>query len=176
MSKDIFKDKKDKILIEKLTSENNNLVLDAISSIKEQGSVLFLPFLIELYKTTKFQDIKIELFNLFIDLKDKNAVQFIIDAIKNTEYYKIKKDLLSICWQSSLLFHEYIELFIDIFVKDDFEIAFEAFTIIEWMDLLVNKETINNQISYLIKNKESVSEQKQILFNELIKTLENLSE
>lgn len=176
MSKNISTEQKDMVLIEKLNSENENIFLEALAEIIEKGNTFFITHMIDLYKNTKSESKKQKLFGTFIDLKDLNTRPYIINYINDANYNLIKKDLLNICWQSSLIFEDYIDTFINIFVNDDFELAFEAFTIIELFENKFPVEVIDKNISLLNSHYQLFEESKKKLTPELINILKNLSE
>jgi len=167
-------EKKDNLIIEKLNSSNESKINEAIAEIRQNGKPEFFPHMINLYKNSSSYIVKQQLFDTFIDIKDVNVIPYIVQTLKNPEYKNIKKDLLNICWQTSLDFIDYVDIFIEIFIFDDFETAFEAFTIIDCIDNKPDTHFFQKSIDLLISNTENIKENKQFLFEEILNKLNNL--
>jgi len=167
-----FKDNKDKLLLDKLFSKSENIVLDALLEIKNGNIILFFPYLIEFYSEHENQNIKTTIFQIFIDIKNDECIPLFINAINDIRYLKIKKDLISIAWLSNLEFVDYLEFLVDIFISDKFEIAFEAFTSIECLNSNFDRNTVNKLIEKLNIEKNTISTDKYQLLIELINILE----
>lgn len=115
----------------KLFSSDTNKVLEAINSLKEIGNSDYLPILFELLQAEPEQAVEKEILKLLGTIKDKETVPAFIDALKNPKFSKIKKELLTTCWQNGLDFSPYMDLLVDIIINDEWATAFEAFTTIE---------------------------------------------
>ena len=53
-----------------------------------------------------------------------------------------EKRLLTACWQNGLDFSTFLPVFIDLIIHEDWEIAFEAFTVIDNLEFLPSHEII----------------------------------
>ena len=118
-------------IIKGLQSNDSNVVKDSIQQLREEGQIQDIVVLFDMLLNNPDQEIEDVILQLFADIKDKNAVQIFVDAIKSEKYLAIRKDLVGICWQSSLDFTPYVSVFTDLLVDSDFETTFEAFTVIE---------------------------------------------
>jgi hypothetical protein len=168
-------DKKIKLIIKKLQSNNVEEVLFTIKQIRNTGSPKILPFLIDLLYTSKSEKIKSTIQSLLNDLKNKDCTSEIVKALKNEKYKKIHHLLLSSCWQSGLDYSEHLELFVNLFITGDFGVAFEAFTILDNSEDKYEAEAIDIQISNLKSNISGFTgSQKEGLFVELVHVLESL--
>ncbi len=119
------------LLISKLRSKKEEEVLFTIKQLRNSGNSLILPHLFDVLTETKSDNIRKEAVKLLNDLKDENSKLEIIKALKNEKYASLHKDILSSCWQSSLDYSSDLAVFVDLFKKSDFEMAFEAFTVID---------------------------------------------
>ncbi len=109
---------------------NDIEVLNKLNSIKDAGNVKNIDFLFASLLSSN-KDVFNLSFNIIIDIKDNNFKSIIFNFISNDKYSSIKKDIVSICWQSSISFCSEISLFFDILINDDIEIAIEALSVIE---------------------------------------------
>ncbi len=86
-----------------------------------------LEILVELLCDDRHKASKGEVFNFL--KREKKAVDLLIRAI--SEAKRDKKRLLAACWEADLDCDRYISFFTDIILKDEFEVALEAFTVVE---------------------------------------------
>lgn len=168
-------DKTIKIMAKKLQSSKTDEVLFTIKQLRNTGDSRIMPFLFELLATSKSPQVKSSLIGLLNDLKNKDCRPEVIKALKNNKYQSIHKEILTTCWQSGLDYSADIELFIDLFIKRDFLVAFEAFTIIDNFEEGIEASVIDPLISRLKSNIADFKEtDKEGLFVEMIHVLEEL--
>jgi hypothetical protein len=164
------------LIIEKLFSKNIDEVLFAINKIRHSGNPAILPHVIELLNSEKNIEITSAIIELLNDLKIQAGTLEIIKAIENNKYKSIQKILLVSCWHSGLNYTEHLNFFVDLFVSGNFEIAFEAFTIIENMEGGVNQEIIEPLIERLKSGVSNLTKEKADLLAELVQVLENIKQ
>jgi hypothetical protein len=114
-----------------LFSGNTDLIVETIHSIKLSPHYELIDSLFDLYLTTQKQEIKTELFALFIDIKDKRFVEKLVQSLQKPKFATISKDLISISWQTGLDFCNHLELFIHKMIEGDDEQSIECFSVIE---------------------------------------------
>lgn len=154
-------------IIRQLSSGVEEQLLSAITGLRETGNQLYMPDLLRLLRDSAFEAVKQEIRKLFIDLKDKNAVPYLIDAIADSEYASIRKDLLSCCWQSGFDFAGYLSFFVDQVILNDWEVAFEAFTVIENLETFPSHDILENEIKKINRVLPSSEGNKKYLLTEL---------
>ncbi|MGQ1909376.1 hypothetical protein ACT3CE_06270 [Marinifilum sp. RC60d5] len=120
-----------KKLISDLQSNDIKIVAKSISQLREEGKLEDLEIVFDLLLNQPNEEIKDILLKFLGDIKDKKAALTFVNAIKNEKYLPIRKMLIEVCWQSSIDFSPFADVFVDILIQSDFEIAFEAFTVIE---------------------------------------------
>ncbi len=164
--------KQNKLIINRLLSDNTEEVLFTINKLRNTGNKELIPYLIDMLATHKSTKVKDSIINLFYDLKYQSAVDAIIKAIKSDKYSIILEQLLSICWQSSLDFSNYIDVLTEKFIKSSFKEAFEAFTAIESIESKVDSKLAENCVAALKKEINNIEENKKELLVELVHILE----
>ncbi len=168
-------DKIIKIAAKKLQSTKTDEVLFTIKQLRNTGDPRILPFLFELLSTSKSEQIRSSIISLLNDLKDKNCRPEVVKALRNNNYHSIHKEILTTCWQSGLDYSADIGLFVELFTKRDFGVAFEAFTIIDNFEEKMDASILKPIIVELKSNIESFKEtDKESLFVELVHILEEL--
>ena len=160
-------------IIEKLKRTNTDEVLLTINHIRNSGEPKILKILIELLNGTNDEQIFSAIVNLLNDLKIQSATSEIITAIQDDNFRKIRKNLLTSCWQSGLDYSGYLSLFVEIFIMNEFDIAFEAMTIIENIEESYTDDIINPLIAKLELNRTTQTGTKKELFPGLIDILKN---
>jgi hypothetical protein len=121
-------------LISLLQSGNEKNILQTILQLRLAGNTDYLPFLFPLLLHPSGASVKKAVLELLNDLKQQKAVPLLIHAIEDPEYSEVKKELITSCWQSGLDFTDQLSFFADLVVDSDFDIAFEAFTVIDSME------------------------------------------
>ncbi len=161
------------LLISKLNSKKEEEVLFTIKQLRNSGNALILPHLFDVLVENKSENIRKEALKLLNDIKDKSSKVEIIKALKNEKYTSLHKDILESCWQSSLDYSSELAVFIDLFKKSEFEMAFEAFTVIDNFEHETELPDLDKHIANL---KDDVSNfkgtDKEQLYVELVHVLE----
>ncbi len=121
--------------------------------------------------STDDDEVKKETLALLNTVKSDNAQSYFIEAIGNNQYEKIRKDLLAACWQNSLDFENYLPFFVHIIIEEDFETAFEAFTIVDNFEYLPGKNAKEETLAIIADQLSNLSEQKQYFLQEIQKML-----
>jgi hypothetical protein len=81
-------------------------------------------------------------------------------------------DVISSCWQSRLDFHAHLNTFATCFLYSDYQTSLEAFTVIEEMLWKSSNNQIESCKEILMKNDSKISDEKQPLYKELIKVID----
>ena len=125
------KPKVDQEIKNNLFSTENTVVIKALNSIKEKGNKEYLPILFELLLAQPEKEIKKKILKLLGTVKEKDCIPYFAEALQNENYYPIQKDLLITCWQNGLDFSPHFNIFTNLVIESDWDVAFEAFTVIE---------------------------------------------
>jgi hypothetical protein len=165
------KEKIDPKIKENLFSTQTGVVISAINSIKEKGNKLYIPMLFDLLNSNPEKEITDEINKLLSTVKDKETAESFIDAVEDEKYKSIRKQILTTCWQNGLDFSNYLPVFVDLIINDDWENAFEAFTIIDNLELLPEQKTVDKAMIKIEAAMESVNEQKAYFLNEILTKL-----
>lgn len=153
---------------EKLKSDNPLVVKETLIELREKGNKEFIPTLIELLHKYKDTDNESIIKNFISDIKDSAVKDIIIDYLQDHKYANIKRDLLTVCWESRFDFGEHLSLFVDILINDEFMTAFEAFTVIENLASDIEEEKKNTEISKLKEAALKAEESRQLLLHDAI--------
>ncbi len=165
--------KQDALWREVLYSADKKSIKEALNVLRDNGNVRILSDILKIYKAYKGTELGSIIYNFLVDLKSSDAVPVIIDAIDDVELKSIRIDLLNLCWQSSLDFYPYFEKFVDIFINAELLEAFEAFTIIEYLEFFDANDLIYANIEKLEQNIDKISADKKELLVDLVNILRN---
>ncbi len=156
-----------------LHSLDTGIILSALGRIKDTGNTAYLHLLFDLLASDPDAEVKKEILAILGSIKLKKSAEIFTDAIADTRYSKIRKDLLAACWQNGLDFTTYFPLFIRIVVEADWETAFEAFTVIENSEYLPDP-TVCREESEKIRNLiGDLEEKKQYFLKAILAILGN---
>jgi hypothetical protein len=169
-------DLKSKTIISNLKSTDPDFLLETIEKVRESGNHLILPELIELLHNTELPEIKKSVLSLLSELKNKESVPLLMTAIKNEKYANERKDLVACCWQNGLNYNTFIPAFIDLVIKEEFLVAFEAFTVIENMVGNIEEEVIEAELIKIKDALKDAGEQKAYLLNGLLSVILDIPE
>jgi len=147
-------------------------LLTTIFQIRNSGSVRMIPHLVALLKPGTDPEARKEIFSLLTELKDQQAVPYLMEAMNGTDFGEFLPHLVSACWQSGLDFSAYLPRFVTLFVHSDYMTALEAFTVIEESILHAGEADRINCINQLRDSENVVSDEKLPLYYELCKVLE----
>ncbi len=164
MKKSIFSDLKS---IDKKTIE------EALTHLREHGKAIDLIPLLDLMITTTDKEVLNSCVKFWADIKDKNVKQIILQAITDKKYTAIQKDMVAVCWQSSIDFTDSVAIFVDLLIHSDFETAFEAFTVIENLTGEIDANIIKQEQEKLKEAIPNAPEQLKGIIHEAIHLLEN---
>jgi hypothetical protein len=162
------------IVLKELSFADPETVLETLDGLRESGKVTDIPVLIELMNRTQNPEIKSKIAGLFGNLKEKEAVPLMIEAIQNPKYTSILKELVSSCWENGLNFSQYFSVFVDLLIGNDLIISFEAYTVIMNNEHRIDPEIIDLQIERLEKTLPTISEQKRPLILDVIDFLPSI--
>ncbi len=165
------KKSQEQIWSEKLDSGDQDTVKEAIKEIREFGNIKILPVLIEKYSKNTDSFLRKELEKLLSDIKHKEAAGIMFQYVLNPGYSHIKKDLLTILWQSRLDFSPYVAELVEIFINEPFEMAFEAFTVLEYIENPIDRQVAKESIERLKQSLSTIDEKKKFLLVDLVNML-----
>ncbi len=153
----------------KLFSANTAEAISAINKLKEQGNKDYLFLLFELLGNQPEEELRKEILELLGAIKDKETIPVFIEALKEEKFSSNRKEILTTCWQSGLDFSPYMEVFINLIISNEWEIAFEAFTVIENLEHFPPEEELKILKLKIASALKSSDEQKAYFLEEILK-------
>ncbi|HSH50917.1 MAG TPA: hypothetical protein VK982_04255 [Bacteroidales bacterium] len=164
-----------KELINNLQSEKTETVITTLKIIATEGNKELLSEVIKLLHQANNKKIQEEVIKILENLKDQKSVPVIIEAIDDKKYIHELSILISACWKNGLNYEDYIETFVNIFIQGDFQMAFDAFTVIYNMDNIKENKAVQSLIK-LENAIENISNDKRSLYNELTNIIKDKRE
>lgn len=159
-----------------LNSKDNKVILESIEKLRSKGNINDLPAILDFLVAPNNPEVEKALYNFIFDIKDPKAIEPIAAAIQNSKYQNIQKKLIEMCWQSSLNFSNHSGLFVDLLIDGDFEIAFEAFTVIENMEESIELSVKETEMSKLKNAISSAQEDRKGMLHEAFHIIEQAAE
>jgi hypothetical protein len=163
-------------LLRLLESNNQAVAIKALKKLEKVGSIADLPEIIRIMAGTTDLDMMNHYTGFLSGVKSKKAPAIFVKFLADPAYARIRIELTRACWESQLDFSPYLMSFARLYIADDFVLALEAFSVIEYtcLERTVSKELVK-EITLLIKNNlPDQPETKQKLTCQLIAVLEPL--
>jgi hypothetical protein len=163
-------------IIANLKSENPDTVIQGIEELKENGSAAHFPVLMNLLHETTNNEVKKNILTLFSELKSTDTVPLLMSSIQNKLYQSELKELISCCWQNGLNYRSYLPVFVDLVIKEEFPVAFEALTVVENMYGKIDPEIIKRELDKINQVTVIDDDQKNFLLSSLSYAISNIPE
>ena len=116
-----------------IKTANQELIDHALDEIKGKGDHTYITPLIELLHQNLSWEIREMIFLIFVDLKNEDSVDQLVYDLKIEKDLNILERLVAACWQNGLNFSKHLPYFVELVINEEFQIAFEAFTVVENM-------------------------------------------
>ncbi len=155
-------------------SGNQELIDHALEEIKNKGDNTFIAPLIELLHQPSPKELKEKIYQLFIDLKHENSVDQLINELKKEEDPDILERLVASCWQNGLDYSKHLSYFVQLVIDQEFQIAFEAFTVIENMYGKIEGDLERKLIEKITNSLKDSDNRKQYLLKGLLEIIPNI--
>jgi hypothetical protein len=123
--------------------------------------------LTELFDKTDDIDLKGLIRNFMNDMKEPSARAEVIGEIKKKHKAETIGMLVSSCWQSGLDYSEFAPDIMMIFLKDDYSVSLECFTVIEESAHNISRKTKDDMLSHLEERAGNKSNEMSVLIGEL---------
>ena len=136
-------------ILKRLASPDVQTVSGAIEELRENGDIFIVPELLEILLHSNEPAIVTPVTSWLSDVKDSNFKTVLIEKLINAPAQSNKANLLRICWESAIDFSEFLEIFTDILIEEDFINALEASTVIENLNGNIADEKIEVAIRRL---------------------------
>ena len=157
-----------------IKSANPELIDHALDEIKSKGDHTYVSPLIELLHQKLAWEIREKIFLLFVDLKNEDSVDQLICDLKIEKDLSILERLVAACWQNGLNFSKHLPYFVDLVINEEFQIAFEAFTVVENMYGKIEGDIEVMLIDKINASLPDAEENKQHLLRGLLDIIPNI--
>lgn len=161
--KDDMENKQD--ILKQLASNDMEVVKSAIEQVKQEGDISIAAELLDILQQSQNTAVITNLTALLSDVKDSDFKTILMDKLINATSDTGKANLLRICWESAIDFSEYLDVFVDMLINEDFITALEASTVIENLGGKIPEEKLLTAIKRLETNKD---EDKSFLLEDTI--------
>ncbi len=161
-------------ILKAVQSIDSQEVIEALDELRVSGKSSDIPVLIEILHQSQNPEIKAKITGLFANLKEKDTVPLMIEAIQNQKYAPELKQLVSSCWENGLDYSNYLSLFVDLLIHNDFLVAFEAYTVIVNMEKTIDQAKIDIEIEKLDQAMHITSDEKKPLMLDVIDFLPSI--
>lgn len=131
--------------VKQLQSGDLEQVNEALREIRENGNTAYLPVLFELLAANSRESIRQAIYGLLAELKQREAVPLLVEAIQDPHYAGFRVPIVSACWENGLDYSFYLSVFVDLVIQKDFRLAFEAYTVITNMNGKITRDCLERE-------------------------------
>lgn len=169
----IKSEKKLKELAAIFEKNNNKIIIEAISMLREE-----IPFwgaiglLTSLYDRNGNIAVRKTIEGFMNDIRDPSAREEIISELRKRWKNDTTRMLVSSCWQSGMNYSEYCQDIINTFISGDYATAIECFTVIEESLDELSRPDKREIIKLLKGNAVAENNEKSRLYLELISLID----
>jgi hypothetical protein len=169
-------DKLDKLshLKSSIKSGNPELIDHALEEIKNKGDDTYIAPLIEFLHQSINKEVKEKVYGLFIDLKHEDSVDILVQEMKNETDLDVLERLVAACWQNGLNYSKHLPFFVQLIIGQEFQIAFEAFTVVENMYGKIEGDIESMLLGKIEKSLPISDERKQYLLKGLLEIIPHI--
>ncbi len=160
--------KTDKNLEARLLSGRSVTVVSALEEIKVRGNIAYLPLMFDVLNSQPDEQVENEILKILGTLKIQEAAPVMAEALQSEQYRSIRKQMATACWQNGLDYKNYLPVFVDLVINEDWETGFEAFTVIENLEKLPDQEVIDLSASKIERALPEVSGKKRYFLQEIL--------
>ncbi|TNF26158.1 MAG: hypothetical protein EP314_06095 [Bacteroidetes bacterium] len=132
-------------LVNDLLSDNETIALAAIEKVKKTGDASLVPAILRALASAKDLTIENALSQLLFDLKDKEAIEELVNQLSNSEFASIRVIMLSACWQTGMDLSHRLPDLITIACTGNYMECLEVLTVIENWEQITDKEMLENE-------------------------------
>lgn len=153
---------------------NPDLIEHALEEIKNNGDNTFLAPLAEYVHQHLPGEIKDKIFRVFNDLKNQDAVELLMDLLRQEKDLDVLERLVASCWQNGLNFSKHLPYFVQLVIDHEFQIAFEAFTVIENMYGKIDRDVEMELLEKIETRLPAADARKQYLLKGMLDIIPNI--
>jgi hypothetical protein len=155
----------EKEALKQLDQTAEQALLEALEFVRQEGTNKLLMKSIHVLQSTQNKQVQKKIISLLEDLNQDESVEVIAETLEQEEFASIHPILLSACWKNGRNYSTYLPVFIHHFIQQPFEVAFDAFTVIEQQPITPNQAS--EALIALREKQEEITEEKKALYQQL---------
>jgi len=157
--------------IKKLLHSNvKEQIVEGLKEFEQHRFVELIPELLHLYEQND-DDINRIIIFLLTNMKQKNGADIFVQSLKTLSSLNKHPELIRICWENGLNYASHLDFFAELFIQSSYDIALEAFTVIEENLKNANQQQVEDCIKVLQNAENNISPLLQSLYKELMQLL-----
>jgi len=164
-------------VIKDLQSNDEKVALKAIDKLKKSGDATFIPEILTALKDTSEVGIENALSQMLFDLKDKSAVEELIEQLSNPVFFDVRVIMLSACWQTGFDLSHRLPEFVTVASTGNYMECLEVLTVVENWEAIDDQEMLENETLRLraYVNESDTPENDELIFS-ILEVLEKFAE
>jgi hypothetical protein len=144
----------------------------AISSCEDDGSAPMVELLLAFYASSASESLRVRVATMLGSLKVSNVEIYFLQALSNTEWKHIRKDVIGFMWNTGLQPVDAVGHISELAASGDYALTLECLTLLESIEDPIPEEQLLESIAVVHKaNSESVDGDYKRLLNEYMNVL-----
>lgn len=156
-----------------LSSTDSQIVINTLQQVKNAGSPVLIPELIELLRKNRGNEVGDHIIAILNNLKYQESASELVRAIRKEQQSEILSLLVAACWKNGLDYSSYVDDFVNVFLEANYLTALDALTVIENTTTNLAHDLTQSRINKLRTYLDQTGEDKKMLVLELINILTN---
>ncbi len=157
-----------------IKSGNQELIDHALDEIKNKGDASYIAPLVAFLHQELPDEIQQRVYQIFNELKHESAVDPLVSELQNEQDPDILERLVAACWQNGLNYSKHLPFFVQLVVDQEFQIAFEAFTVVENMYGRIERDVEERVMDKIGENLLKADDKKQYLLKGLLEIIPHI--
>ena len=138
---------KEKEMIVSLQSKDPAIVNKTFLDIKKLGNSSLLPQIIEVYVSTKNNQVKLGIESILNQLKESQSVDYLMVALQNDKYKEFHQKFAAAIWESGIDASSHLQTLVEISMNTDYLTCLDILTIIENIEEGFSESDIEQSIA-----------------------------
>ncbi|MBO4614972.1 MAG: hypothetical protein J5709_07640 [Bacteroidales bacterium] len=164
--------KEQKKIVADLYSPDEEVVVDTLYRIREVGGEYCIAPMIDVFFSTPFANVRIEIGRVFLDLKSAKVSKQILDSLAKYMEHELIGEFITNLWQSSVVFDDVVP-FVEKFVVADDMLALDCLSLVENNLGNITNDSLIRSREIVRENYQTFDGMKKQLAMDLISILES---
>ena len=160
--------------VKRLESKDLNSITEGIKALRGSGKPEAVKLVVDVLRNNGDNGVQNECIKFINDIKDQQAVKYLMECIEDKKNSKILNFLVSCAWQNNLDYTQHLNIFVHILLTKEYLTAYEAFSVIENNVDKLDISDAENIIQIIEKGLTDIDNEKRPMVKDMIETIKDI--